>query len=77
MKIRFTKITNTEGLLNKTFSLDTNGQVIKKSNAFLSKGTAETLEINLLSELYSILEELNQNEAIILGVINEEYISNS
>lgn len=69
MKIQFTKVTNTEGLLNKKFSVDSNGQVIKESNAFLSKGTAEIIEINSLTEFYHKLQELQSNEAIILGVI--------
>lgn len=30
MKIQFSKVTNTEGLLNKTFSIDLNGQVKKR-----------------------------------------------
>ena len=69
MKIKFTKVTNTQGLLNKSFSYDSNGQVIKESNAFLSMGTAEVIEINSLSEFYIKLQELQSNEAIILGVI--------
>lgn len=69
MKIQLTKVTNTEGLLNKTFSNDPNGQVKKESNAFLSKGTAEIIEINSLTEFYHKLQELQSNEAIILGVI--------
>lgn len=73
MKIRFTLITNTEGLLNKTFSLDQNGQVKKESNAFLSKGTAEVFEVNSLSEFFNKLESLNSNQAIILGVVNEQH----
>ena len=32
MKIQFSKVTNTEGLLNKTFSIDLNGQV---KNAYI------------------------------------------
>ena len=71
MKIKFTIITNTEGFLNKTFSLDQNGQVKKESNAFLSKGTAVVFEVNSLCEFYNILEGLSSNQAIILGVINE------
>jgi hypothetical protein len=73
MKIKFTIITNTEGLLNKTFSLDQNGQVKKESKAFLSKGTAEVFEVNSLSEFFNKLESLNSNQAIILGVINEQH----
>ncbi len=73
MKIKFTIITNTEGLLNKTFSLDQNGQVKKESKAFLSKGTAVVFEVNSLSEFYNILESLSSNQAIILGVINEQH----
>ncbi len=71
MKIKFTLITNTEGSLNKTFSLDQNGQVKKEANAFLSKGTAQVLEVNSLSEFYNILESLHPSQAIILGEINE------
>ena len=71
MKIKFTLVTNTEGSLNKTFSLDQNGQVKKESNAFLSKGTAQVLEVNSLSEFHNILENLHPSQAIILGVINE------
>lgn len=69
MKIQFTKVTNTQGLLNKTFSLDYNSQVKKESNAFLSKGTAEIMEVNSLTEFYHKLQELQSNEAIILGVV--------
>lgn len=72
MKIKFTLITNTEGFLNKTFSLDKNGQVKKESNAFLSKGTAQVQEVQSLSEFYNVLENLHSNQSIILGVINEQ-----
>ncbi|MDY3204222.1 MAG: hypothetical protein RBR70_04010 [Arcobacter sp.] len=41
----------------------------KKSNAFLSKGTAEIMEVNSLTEFYHKLQELQSNEAIILGVV--------
>ncbi len=69
MLIKFTKITNLEGSLNKTFSLDQNGQIKKESNAFLSKGTAEVVEVNSLTELHFKLQDLQSNEAIILGVV--------
>ena len=72
MKIKFTLITNTEGSLNKTFSLDQNGQVKKESNAYLSNGIAQICEVNSLSEFYHVLENLNPSQAIILGVINEQ-----
>ncbi|MGA1940272.1 hypothetical protein [Arcobacter sp. YIC-310] len=72
MKIKFTLITNNEGSLNKTFSLDQYGQIKKESNAFLVKGTAQTFEVNSLSEFYHVLENLHSNQAIILGVINEQ-----
>ncbi|WP_122893881.1 hypothetical protein [Arcobacter peruensis] len=73
-KIKITKVSNAEGSLNKTFSLDQNGQVKKQSNAFLSNGTAEVIEINDLTELYHLLENLKSNEAIILGEVNDESI---
>jgi hypothetical protein len=69
MLIKFTKITNLEGSLNKTFSSDQNGQIKKESNAFLSKGTAEVVEVNSLTELHFKLQDLQSNEAIILGVV--------
>jgi hypothetical protein len=69
MLIKLTKITNLEGSLNKTFSSDQNGQIKKESNAFLSKGTAEVVEVNSLTELHFKLQDLQSNEAIILGVV--------
>ena len=69
MLIKFTKITNLEGSLNKTFSSDQNCQIKKESNAFLSKGTAEVVEVNSLTELHFKLQDLQSNEAIILGVV--------
>ncbi len=71
MKIQFSKVTNSQGPLNKTFSVDSNGHVKKESNAFLSLGTAEVLEVNSLSEFHNVLENLHSNQAIILGVVNE------
>lgn len=76
MKIQFTKVTNPAGLLNKTFSLDSNGQVIKESNAFLSLGTAELVEVNNLSEFYIHLENLQPSQAIISGIPKEETFVN-
>lgn len=76
MKIQFSKVTNTAGLLNKTFSLDSNGQVIKESNAFLSLGTAEVVEVNSLSEFHFHLENLQPNQAIMSGIPNEETFVN-
>jgi hypothetical protein len=72
MKIQFSKVTNTEGLLNKTFSIDLNGQVKKESNALLSLGTAEVVEVNNLSEFYIQLEILQSNQAVISGIPTEE-----
>lgn len=71
MKIQFSKVTNTEGLLNKTFSIDLNGQVKKESNAFFSMGRAEVVEVNNLSEFYIQLENLQPNQAIISGIPDE------
>ncbi|MGJ0456900.1 hypothetical protein NG782_09370 [Aliarcobacter cryaerophilus] len=71
MKIQFSKVTNTEGLLNKTFSIDLNGQVKKESNAFFSMGRAEVVEVNNLSEFYIQLENLQPNQAIISGITDE------
>ena len=71
MKIKFTKVTNTEGLLNKTFSIDLNGQVKKESNALFSMGIAEVVEVNNLSEFYIQLENLQPNQAIISGIPDE------
>ena len=71
MKIKFTKVTNTEGLLNKTFSIDLNGQVKKESNALFSMGIAEVVEVNNLSEFYIQLENLQPNQAIISGITDE------
>lgn len=76
MKIQFTKVTNTVGLLNKTFSLDSNGQVKKESNAFLSLGTAEVVVVNNLNEFYFQLENLQPNQAIISGIPKEETFVN-
>ena len=76
MKIQFSKVTNTAGLLNKTFSLDSNAQVKKESNAFLSLGTAEVVEVNSLSEFHLQLENLSPNQAIISGIPNEETFVN-
>lgn len=75
MKIQFTKVTNLQGLLNKIFSCDSNGQVVKESNAFLSLGTAEIVEVNSLTEFYFELENLESNQAIING-INDETLVN-
>lgn len=72
MKIQFSKVTNTQGSLNKSFSYDSNGQVIKDSNAFLSLGTVEVVEINNLSEFYIQLENLQSNQAVISGIPTEE-----
>ena len=71
MKIQFSKVTNTEGLLNKTFSIDLNGHVKKESNAFFSMGRAEVVEVNNLSEFYIQLENLQPNQAIISGITDE------
>lgn len=76
MKIQFSKVINMQGLLNKSFSYDSNGQVIKESNAFLSKGTAEIIEVNNLSEFYFQLENLQPNQAIISGIPKEETFVN-
>lgn len=76
MKIQFSKVTNNQGPLNKTFSLDSDGQVKKESNAFLSLGTAEVVEANNLSEFYFHLENLQPNQAIISGIPNEETFVN-
>ena len=75
MKIKFTKVTNTEGLLNKTFSIDLNGQVKKESNAFFSMGRAEVVEVNNLNELYFQLENLQPNQAIISGITDETLVN--
>lgn len=72
MKIQFSKITNTQGSLNKSFSYDSNDQVIKESNALLSLGTAEVVEVNNLSEFYIQLEILQSNQAVISGIPTEE-----
>lgn len=76
MKIQISKVTNLQGLLNKIFSLDSNGQVIKESNAFLSLGTAEVVEVNSLNEFYIQLENLQPNQAIISGIPKEETFVN-
>lgn len=75
MKIQFSKVTNPNGLLNKTFSLDSNGQVIKESNAFLSLGTAEVVEVNNLNEFHFHLENLQPNQAIISGISEETFVN--
>lgn len=75
MKIQFSKVTNTEGLLNKTFSIDLNGQVKKESNAFFSMGRAEVVEVNNLNELYFQLENLQPNQAIISGITDETLVN--
>ena len=75
MKIKFTKVTNAEGLLNKTFSIDLNGQVKKESNAFFSMGRAEVVEVNNLNELYFQLENLQPNQAIISGITDETLVN--
>lgn len=76
MEIQFSKVTNLQALLNKIFSVDSNGQVIKESNAFLSLGTAEVVEVNNLSEFYCHLENLQPNQAIITGIPKEETFVN-
>lgn len=76
MKTQFSKVTNLQGLLNKIFSRGSNGQVIKESNAFLSLGAAEVVEVNNLSEFYSQLENLQSNQAIISGIPKEETFVN-
>lgn len=75
MKIQFTKVTNTQGLLNKSFSLGSNGQVIKGSNAFLSLGTAEVVEVNSLTEFYIQLENLQSNQAFMSGIAHETLVN--
>lgn len=76
MKIQFSKVTNPNGLMNKKFSVDSNGQVIKESNAFLSLGTAEVVEVNNLSEFHFHLENLQPSQAIISGIPKEETFVN-
>ena len=71
MKIQFSKVTNTAGLLNKSFSLNSDGQVIKESNAFLSSGIAEVIEVNNLSEFNIQLDSLQSNEAVTSGIADE------
>lgn len=76
MKIQFSKVTNPNGLMNKKFSVDSNGQVIKESNAFLSLGTVEVVEVNNLGEFYCHLENLLPSQAIISGIPKEETFVN-
>ena len=70
-KVSFTVFTNTKGDLNKKFSLDSNNNVIKESNAFMTTGTATVPYVTNLQQFGECLDTLQSNQAIGLGVIND------
>ena len=68
LNIIYTEYTNTKGDLNKTFSLDKNGNVVKTSNAFMSEGKAKVQRLTDLTSFDRWINHLKPNQAIGLGI---------
>ena len=68
LNIVYTEYTNTKGDLNKSFSVDSSGDVVKQSNAFMSEGTAKVMRLPDLSSFDQFINNLKPNQAIGLGV---------
>ncbi|MCW2573539.1 MAG: hypothetical protein JWO88_3597 [Frankiales bacterium] len=66
--IRFSRFTSTNGSLNKSFSLDTDGHPIKTANAILYSGSVDTIEIENIDEFATLLPTLKSNQALSYGV---------
>lgn len=67
-KICFTIMSNTEGALNKLFSINTDGALAKESYAFLKNGVADVIEVSNLTEFNQMRERLLFNQALCLGI---------
>lgn len=67
IKIEFTIITNSGGLLTKTIRPDSNGGIIKKPVAQMTAGMAKTIKMSF-TEFGPFLRTLESNQAITHGI---------
>lgn len=68
LNVIFTEYTNTQGDLNKTFSIATNSEVVKSSNAHMKDGKAKVVKLDTLTSFDTYLNNLKSNQAIGLGI---------
>jgi len=66
----FTLLTSTTTDLNKKLSI-VEGEIVKSSVAYMSKGTYETITVNGPEELNVFLDNLKSNQAVSIGVCNK------
>ena len=68
MTIQITRLTNDSAQLTKVFSLGADGQVVKHTKAFLSRGEAERVEVEDLAGFSRLLHSLKHNQALAYGL---------
>ena len=66
--ISLARFTSDSGPLGKEFSLDAEGNLVKRVNAFLTSGVVENLTLDNLDAFAGILPTLNTGQALAYGV---------
>ncbi len=72
--VRFTQLTNAEGLLTKTIQPDGSDGIVKTPAAHMYRGVAEEVEIPF-AELGEYLRSLSQNQAIAHGLTGHRRVN--
>jgi hypothetical protein len=67
-RIKLTVATSNKSPLNKSFTLEADGNITKSPNALLISGHAEVQELRHFGELPDVIERLQPNQALILGI---------
>jgi hypothetical protein len=66
--VALTLITNSTGPATKTFSLDADGKLVKKSAAQIVRGEARRVAVSGVAGLLNLVKGLSSNEALVYGL---------